>query len=151
MHAMIGRQGLDLHPDDAFWCTPDPGWVTRTSCGIIAPLVNGVTKPAVEAEFDAATRDEVLEKERVTVWYTAPTAIRMMEKPGAAPLAGRDLSALRFMASGGEPMTSGELALRAGWPSMMRGYLHEEARYAKCLVDGCYLTGDLSTLESDER
>ncbi|WP_137127263.1 acetate--CoA ligase [Roseomonas sp. HF4] len=218
MHAMTGRYALDLHPDDVFWCTSDPGWVTGTSYGIIAPLVNGVTNLVAEAEFDAATWYDILEKERVSVWYTAPTAIRMMMKLGAAPLEGRDLSALRFMASVGEPlnpeavvwsqkafgmpfhdnwwqtetggimianfaamdvkpgsmgrplpgieaaiverrdgglsvidapMTSGELALRAGWPSMMRGYLHEEARYAKCFVDGWYLTGDLAMRDEE--
>ncbi len=104
MHAVTGRLALDLHREDLFWCTSDPGWVTGTSYGIIAPLVAGVTNLVVEAEFDAATWYEVLERERVSVWYTAPTAIRMMMKLGTAPLAGRDLSALRFMASVGEPL-----------------------------------------------
>jgi len=103
-HAITGRYALDLHDDDVYWCTADPGWVTGMSYGIIAPLVNGVTNVVVEAEFDAQTWYSVLERERVTVWYTAPTAIRMMMKLGAEAVKGYDLSALRFMASVGEPL-----------------------------------------------
>ncbi|MBS3910394.1 MAG: acetate--CoA ligase [Hydrogenophaga sp.] len=103
-HAVTGRYALDLHDGDVFWCTADPGWVTGTSYGILAPLVCGVTNVVVEAEFDAQTWYGVLQSERVTVWYTAPTAIRMMMKLGADALKGVDLSALRFMASVGEPL-----------------------------------------------
>lgn len=103
-HAVTGRFALDLHDGDVFWCTADPGWVTGTSYGILAPLVCGVTNVVVEAEFDAQTWYGVLQSERVTVWYTAPTAIRMMMKLGADALKGVDLSALRFMASVGEPL-----------------------------------------------
>ena len=212
-HALTGRYALDLHDDDVFWCTADPGWVTGTSYGIIAPLCNSVTNVVVEAEFDAETWYTVLEREKVTVWYTAPTAIRMMMKLGADALKGHNLSALRFMASVGEPLNpeavvwgleafglpfhdnwwqtetggimianfaamdikpgsmgrplpgitaavvrrradghvqpideadvEGELALKTPWPSMMRGYLHEDERYRKCFVDGWYLSGDL--------
>ncbi|SEB20552.1 acetate--CoA ligase [Variovorax sp. YR216] len=218
-HAVTGRYALDLHDDDVFWCTADPGWVTGTSYGILAPLVNGVTSVVVEAEFDAQAWYSVLERERVTVWYTAPTAIRMMMKLGADAVRGHDLSALRFAASVGEPlnpeavvwgleafgqpfhdnwwqtetggimianfaaldvkpgsmgrplpgieaaivrrtaagrvevvetpMTHGELALKAPWPSMMRGYLHEEERYRKCFADGWYLTGDLAKRDEE--
>jgi acetyl-CoA synthetase len=103
-HAVTGRYALDLHDADVFWCTADPGWVTGTSYGIIAPLVAGVTNVVVEAEFDAPTWYAVLQAEHVSVWYTAPTAIRMMMKLGAAAVKGHDLSALRFMASVGEPL-----------------------------------------------
>ena len=103
-HSVTGRYALDLHADDVFWCTADPGWITGTSYGVLAPLCNGVTSVVVEAEFDAQTWYGVLESERVSVWYTAPTAIRMMMKLGAEALQGRDLSALRFMASVGEPL-----------------------------------------------
>jgi acetyl-CoA synthetase len=103
-HHVTGRYALDLHPADVFWCTADPGWVTGTSYGIIAPLTNGVTSIVDEAEFDAERWYRTLQDQRVTVWYTAPTAIRMLMKAGAA-LAGKfDTSALRFLASVGEPL-----------------------------------------------
>ncbi len=218
-HHVTGRYALDLHQDDVFWCTADPGWVTGTSYGIIAPLTNGVTSLVVEAEFDAALWYEVLERERVSVWYTAPTAIRMMMRQGSDAARNRDLSALRFMASVGEPLNpeavtwgleafglpfhdnwwqtetggimianfaaldirsgsmgrllpgieaaivrrgadgsaelvakplaKGELALRRGWPSMMRGYLNDEERYRKCFSGDWYLTGDLAMRDAD--
>jgi acetyl-CoA synthetase len=218
-HHVTGRLALDLQDNDVFWCTADPGWVTGTSYGILAPLTNGVTSIITEAEFDAEAWFEVLEKERVSVWYTAPTAIRMMMRQETGAAKQRDLSALRFMASVGEPLnpeavfwgleafglpfhdnwwqtetggimianfaaldikpgsmgrplpgieaaivrrrddggvevidkpdTEGELALRKGWPSMMRGYLGEEERYAKCFCGDWYLTGDLAQRDAD--
>jgi acetyl-CoA synthetase len=218
-HVATGRYALDLHEEDVFWCTADPGWITGTSYGIIAPLCSGVTNVVVEAEFDAQTWYSVLERERVTVWYTAPTAIRMMMKLGAQAVHGYDLSALRFMASVGEPlnpeavvwglqafgmpfhdnwwqtetggimianfaaldikpgsmgrplpgiaaaivrrieggavqvidepMAQGELAIRTPWPSMMRGYLHEDERYRKCFAGDWYLTGDLARRDAE--
>jgi acetyl-CoA synthetase len=216
-HAATGRFALDLRPGDRYWCTADPGWVTGTSYGIIAPLVNRVTMIVDEAEFDLERWYGILERERVEVWYTAPTAIRMMMRAGSAAAAGRDFSRLRFLASVGEPLNPegvvwgkevfgrpfhdnwwqtetggimiantaamdikpgsmgkplpgieagiverdgetvrelrdcevGELALRPGWPSMMRAYLHEEARYAKCFAGGWYLSGDLAMRDAD--
>ena len=82
-HHATGTFALDLHPDDVFWCTADPGWVTGTSYGIIAPLTHGVTSIVDEADFDAERWYRILERQRVTVWYTAPTAIRMLMKAGA--------------------------------------------------------------------
>ncbi len=218
-HHATGRYALDLHDDDVFWCTADPGWVTGTSYGIIAPLANGVTSAVVEAEFDAQTWYGILQHERISVWYTAPTAIRMMMKLGLEAVHGFDLAALRFLASVGEPLNpeavlwgqqafgqpfhdnwwqtetggimianfasmdvrpgsmgkplpgieaaivrrnadgsvtpieqalvDGELALKAGWPSMMRGYLHDEARYRKCFAGAWYLTGDLAMRDAE--
>jgi acetyl-CoA synthetase len=218
-HQATGQFALDLHDGDVFWCTADPGWVTGTSYGILAPLVCGVTSIVDEGDFDAERWYRVLETQRVSVWYTAPTAIRMLIRAGAAMAKAHDLAALRFMASVGEPLNAdavvwgvdaigkpihdnwwqtetggimianyramtvrpgsmgkplpgieaalvqraegggitlvespdeqGELALRAGWPSMFRGYLHEEARYAKCFVNGWYLTGDLARRDAD--
>ena len=75
-HHATGVSALDLHPDDVFWCTADPGWVTGTSYGIIAPLTHGVTSVVDEADFDADRWYRILAEQRVTVWYTAPTAIR---------------------------------------------------------------------------
>ena len=103
-HHITGKLALDLHPDDVYWCTADPGWVTGTSYGIIAPLTNGVTSIVEEGEFDAERWYGILEAQRVSVWYTAPTAIRMMMKAGAALVRGHDTSALRFLASVGEPL-----------------------------------------------
>jgi acetyl-CoA synthetase len=103
-HHVTGKFVLDLHPQDVFWCTADPGWVTGTSYGIIAPLTCGITNVVVEAEFDAELWYRILEQQKVTVWYTAPTAIRMLMKLGAETVHKYDLSALRFMASVGEPL-----------------------------------------------
>jgi acetyl-CoA synthetase len=104
MHHSTGRLALDLHPGDIYWCTADPGWVTGTSYGIIAPLTNRVTSVVDEADFDARRWYQLLAAERVTVWYTAPTAIRMLMKAGAELARAHDLSALRFLASVGEPL-----------------------------------------------
>jgi len=103
-HHATGRFALDLHPDDIFWCTADPGWVTGTSYGIISPLSNGVTCVVDEADFDAERWYEILEREKVSVWYTAPTAVRMMMKGGVAPVRRRAYPHLRFIASVGEPL-----------------------------------------------
>ncbi|VXC10182.1 acetate--CoA ligase [Arthrobacter sp. 8AJ] len=103
-HYATGRFALDLHPDDIYWCTADPGWVTGTSYGIIAPLVHGVTAIVDEEELDADRWYRILAEQHVTVWYTAPTALRMLMKAGAGRAAGHDLSALRFIASVGEPL-----------------------------------------------
>ncbi len=217
-HHVTGQLALDLRADDIFWCTADPGWVTGTSYGIISALTNAVTMIVDEAEFDADRWYRLLERERVSVWYTAPTAIRMLMRAGSAMPKARDLSALRFMASVGEPlnpeavvwgveafgmpfhdnwwqtetggimisnyasmdvkpgsmgrplpgiaagivertddgvreitapMTVGQLALRPGWPSMMRAYLHEEARYRKCFAGDWYFSGDLAMRDAD--
>jgi acetyl-CoA synthetase len=218
-HHITGQIALDLHPSDVFWCTADPGWVTGTSYGIISPLTNGSTMIVDQAEFDAERWYRILQDQKVTIWYTAPTAIRMLMKAGVDFAKRFDLSKLRLMASVGEPlnpeavvwgrdafgkpfhdnwwqtetggimisnylsmdvkpgsmgrplpgitagivehvkgggvreitkpMAMGELALRPGWPSMMRAYLNEEERYQKCFVSGWYLTGDLAMRDSD--
>jgi acetyl-CoA synthetase len=103
-HHATGKLALDLHPDDVFWCTADPGWVTGTSYGIIAPLTNGVTSIIDEADFDAERWYAILQAQRVTVWYTAPTAIRMLMKVGTDLVRKFDLGSLRFLASVGEPL-----------------------------------------------
>jgi len=103
-HYATGKYALDLHPDDVFWCTADPGWVTGTSYGIIAPLLHGVTSVVDEAEFDAERWYAILEEQRVSVWYTAPTAIRMLMKAGPELARKRSYPALRFVASVGEPL-----------------------------------------------
>jgi len=103
-HYATGRYALDLHAGDVFWCTADPGWVTGTSYGIIAPLLHGVTSIVDEADFDAERWYRLLDEQRVSVWYTAPTAVRMLMKGGAALAQAHRLPALRFIASVGEPL-----------------------------------------------
>ena len=217
MHAAAGRYALELVPGRRYWCTADPGWVTGTSFGIISPLVNRVCMIIDEADFDPERWYSILQDQKVEVWYTAPTAIRMMMRAGKDVAARYDFSALRFMASVGEPLNPeavvwgnevfgrpfhdnwwqtetggimiantaamdihpgsmgkplpgieagiverdgdevrecapgeiGELALRQGWPSMMRAYLHEEARYKKCFASGWYLSGDLAMRDAE--
>ncbi|MCA0936283.1 acetate--CoA ligase [Vibrio alginolyticus] len=103
-HIRSAFYALDLKPDDIYWCTADPGWVTGTTYGIIAPLCLGVTMIIDEAEFDAERWYQILQDQQVTVWYTAPTAIRMLMKIGEGLPKQFDLSRLRFMASVGEPL-----------------------------------------------
>jgi acetyl-CoA synthetase len=225
-HLETGRSALDLHDDDVFWCTADPGWVTGTSYGIVSPLANGVVSIVDEGDFDAERWYGILEDEHVSVWYTAPTAVRMMMKVGADVAREHRLPRLRFIASVGEalnpeavrwgqeafglpihdnwwqtetggimianfaamdirpgsmgrpvpgidaailrrdehghvvvrdgvaevvdePMVEGELAIRRGWPSMFRDYLGEPDRYARCFLDGWYLSGDLAMRDED--
>jgi acetyl-CoA synthetase len=225
-HHATSAFALDLHPEDVFWCTADPGWVTGTSYGIIAPLTHGCTVIVDAGEFDARAWYQLLQDQRVTVWYTAPTALRMLMRPGQDLAKQYDLASLRYIASVGEPLNpevvvwgqkayglsihdnwwqtetgaimisnyttvevrpgsmglpmpgvqatileqgedgraamtdgrvteitdpdiTGELALRPGWPSMFRGYIHDEARYDKCFAGGWYLTGDLARRDSD--
>jgi acetyl-CoA synthetase len=103
-HYATGRYALDLHDEDVFWCTADPGWVTGTSYGIVAPLLHGVTSIVDEAEFDAERWYRILQEQRVSVWYTAPTAIRMLMKAGPELAQRYRFPALRFIASVGEPL-----------------------------------------------
>lgn len=217
-HLVTGRYVMDFHSADIFWCTADPGWVTGSSYGIIAPLLHGITSIIDEADFDAERWYRILEEQRVTVWYTAPTAIRMLMRAAIEPLKRFDLSPLRLIHSVGEPLNpeavvwgervlglpihdnwwqtetggimianyaameirpgsmgrplpgieaaivrrvddsvdvltepdvEGDLALRPGWPSMFRAYLHDEERYRKCFVSGWYITGDLAKRDAD--
>jgi acetyl-CoA synthetase len=216
-HASTGRYALELKPGTVYWCTADPGWVTGTSYGIIAPLVHRATLIIDEAEFDLERWYATLEREKVEVWYTAPTAIRMMMRAGKDAARGYDFSSLRFLASVGEPLNPeavvwgnevfgqpfhdnwwqtetggimiantldmdikpgsmgmplpgieaavvnregwrrhtvqpgeiGDLALKVGWPSMMRAYLHEQARYAKTFAGDWYISGDLAMQDQD--
>lgn len=103
-HYVTGKLALDLHPEDIFWCTADPGWVTGTSYGIIAPLTIGVTCIIDEADFDAERWYRILQDQRVSVWYTAPTAIRMLMKAGLDVVKKYHFPQLRFLASVGEPL-----------------------------------------------
>ena len=103
-HHATGAHALGLRPGELFWCTADPGWVTGTSYGIIAPLVHGATVICDAGEFGARRWYSILEQQQVTIWYTAPTAIRMLMRSGAELVQDYDLSALRHIASVGEPL-----------------------------------------------
>jgi acetyl-CoA synthetase len=103
-HVATARYALDLQQGDVYWCTADPGWVTGTSYGIVAPLALGVTSIVDEAEFEPRRWYETLARERVSVWYTAPTAVRMLIKAGSSLARECALPALRFVASVGEPL-----------------------------------------------
>jgi acetyl-CoA synthetase len=104
VHHETGRAVLDLNPGDRYWCTADPGWVTGTSYGIIAPLTNGATMIVDEAEFDAERWYRILAEESVQVWYTAPTAIRMLMRAGTALAGEHPRPELRHVVSVGEPL-----------------------------------------------
>jgi len=103
-HYATGHFALDLHPEDIYWCTADPGWVTGTSYGIISPLTHGLTMIVDEGEFDARRWYATLSQQHVSVWYTAPTAIRMLMRAGSDVAGEYDLSSVRFVASVGEPL-----------------------------------------------
>ena len=103
-HYATARFALDFHPGDCFWCTADPGWVTGTSYGIIAPLTHGLTMIVDEADFEAERWYRIIRDEQVSVWYTAPTAIRMLMKAGTSLARQFDLRSLRFLGSVGEPL-----------------------------------------------
>jgi acetyl-CoA synthetase len=105
-HYATGFYALDLHDSDVFWCTADPGWVTGTSYGVIAPLLHGVTCIVDPADFDAEGWYRTLQEQKVSVWYTAPTAIRMLMKAGAERARNYSFPNLRFIASVGEPLNA---------------------------------------------
>jgi len=104
VHLATARWVLDLQEGDVYWCTADPGWVTGISYGVIAPLACGVTMLVDREEFDAPRWYEILDTQRVTVWYTAPTAIRMLMKAGVELARSRTYPRLRHLASVGEPL-----------------------------------------------
>ncbi len=97
---------LDLHPGETYWCTADPGWVTGIAYGLIGPLACGASLIVDREEFDPARWYRILAEERVDVWYTAPTAIRMLMKAGSALARERQYPALRHLASVGEPLNA---------------------------------------------
>ena len=103
-HYATAKYVLDLQPDDIYWCTADPGWVTGTSYGMFGPWSNGITQVVYEGAFSARRWYGFLEKWQVTVWYTAPTAIRMIMRAGDDLPGQFNLDSLRHMCSVGEPL-----------------------------------------------
>lgn len=103
-HYQTGKWVLDLQEDDVYWCTADPGWVTGTSYGIFAPWLNGVTNVIRGGRFSPDDWYRTLEKYGVTVWYSAPTAFRMLMGAGEEVVRKYDLSKVRHILSVGEPL-----------------------------------------------
>ncbi|ENQ3079164.1 acetate--CoA ligase [Bacillus cereus] len=103
-HYQTAKWVLDLKEDDVYWCTADPGWVTGTSYGIFAPWLVGASNVVLGGRFSPDAWYETLQDYGVTVWYSAPTAFRMLMGAGDDTLKKYDLSALRHILSVGEPL-----------------------------------------------
>ena len=208
---------LDLQPHDVYWCNADPGWVTGTSYGIIGPWANGTTQVVLDSGFNAERWYDFVSRHGVTVWYSAPTAIRLLMKEGPEIVQRYDLTKLRYLASIGEPLNAEAVLwservfgtpfhdtfwqtetgcivisnfpgmpikaridgtslfrasqrpcstrsltsrsprpawpassrLRPGWPSLIRGYWHNEAGYKAKFKNGWYLCGDRASIDND--
>ena len=98
---------FDLKPDDVYWCTADIGWVTGHSYIVYGPLANGVTQVLYEGTPDSPEKGrwwQIIEEKKVSIFYTAPTAIRSFMKQGREIPDARDLSSLRVLGSVGEPI-----------------------------------------------
>ncbi len=215
-HYMTTKWVLDLQPGDIYWCTADPGWVTGTSYGIIGPWLMGVTQVVLDAGFTADKWYSFIERHKVTVWYSAPTAIRLLMKEGLECVRKHDHSSLRHLASVGEPLNAeavlwsekafgkpfhdtywqtetgsivianypgmqikpgsmgkpfpgmtatvihpktnepirhpgsvGLIALKPGWPSMMRAYWNNPATYEGKFRNGWYVCGDRASIDGE--
>ncbi len=210
------RRVLDLRDDDIYWCNADPGWVTGTSYGIIGPWACGATQVVLDAGFNAEHWYAFVAKHRVTVWYSAPTAIRLLMREGTDLVRKFDLRSLRHLCSVGEPLNPeavvwseeafglpfldtywqtetgcivitnlpgmpvkpgsmgkafpgitatvldlrtfepitqpgkvGLIALKPGWPSMLRGYWKNPTAYASKFKNGWYICGDRASVDPD--
>lgn len=202
-----GKYVLDLKEDDVYWCTADPGWVTGTSYGIFAPWLNRATNVIVGGRFSPESWYGALEALNVTVWYSAPTAFRMLMGASDDIVSKYDLSSLRHILSVGEPLNPevvkwgmdvyglrihdtwwmtetgahmivnfpsvdikggsmgkplpgieasivddqgqelppnrmGNLALKAGWPAMMREIWKNKPKYDSYFIGDWYISGD---------
>jgi len=103
-HYQTGKWVLDLKDDDIYWCTADPGWVTGTSYGIFSPFLLGVTNVLKGGRFSVDAWYKCIQDHKVTVWYSAPTAFRLLMSQGAGKEKQYDLSTLRHICSVGEPL-----------------------------------------------
>ncbi len=104
--ALTSHWVLDLQDDDVYWCTADPGWVTGTSYGIIGPWVLGITQCVLDSGFTSARWYKFLQDNKVTVWYSAPTAIRSLMRDGTELVQQYNLEHLRNLCSVGEPLNA---------------------------------------------
>ncbi len=209
------RWVLDVHEDDVYWCTADLGWVTGVVYGVLGPWSNGVTQVGLGGRFDPERWYKTIQAYKVSIWYTAPTAVRMLMAKGDDLPKAHDLSSLRALYSVGEPLNpegvkwalevfdskpfhdtwwqtetgsilitnfpempikpgsmgkplpgieaaivdekgtvleqgeEGSLALRPGWPSMMRQIWKNPAKYNEYFRNGWYYTGDTAQIDKD--
>ena len=208
------RYVLDIHDEDIYWCTADPGWVTGIAYTILGNWSNGATSVIHEGRFDPDKWFQILADYKVNVWYTAPTAIRMLMGAGDDLPKKYDLSPLRHILSVGEPLNpeaihwsikvlglpfhdtwwqtetgcisianypamdikigsmgkpfpgigaaivddlgktiedgkEGNIALKPGWPSMMKAIWQRQEKYDSYFVNGWYLSGDHGYRDTD--
>jgi len=101
---MTAKWVLDLKDDDVYWCTADPGWVTGIAYEILGSWSNGASTLVYEGRFDPSKWYQLIQDYKVTVWYTAPTAIRMLAAKDSKSVKKFDFSSLRHLASVGEPL-----------------------------------------------
>ena len=206
---------LDVHEEDIYWCTADLGWVTGVVYGVLGPWSNGTTQVGLGGRFDPERWYLAIQNYKVTNWYTAPTAVRMLMAKGDDLPKKYDLSSLRANYSVGEPLNpecvkwamdvfdnkpfhdtwwqtetgsilitnfpempikpgsmgkpmpgieaaivdetgkvlpqgeEGNLAIRPGWPSMMRRIWKNPAKYNEYMRNGWYYTGDTAQIDKD--
>ncbi len=211
---MTAKYVLDMKDNDIYWCTADPGWVTGIAYEILGSWSVGASSVIFEGKFDPAIWYKILQDWKVTVWYTAPTAIRLLQAAGDDLPKKYDLSNLRHACSVGEPlnpapirwgikvlgivfhdtwwqtetgaisianypgmslkigsmgrpvpgveaaiiddegkelrpMTEGSLALKKGWPSMMKTIWRRPKKYKSYFVDEWYVSGDRAYMDKD--
>ncbi|MFD1039918.1 acetate--CoA ligase [Virgibacillus byunsanensis] len=213
-HYATAEWVIDMKQDDVYWCTADPGWVTGTSYGIFAPWLHGVTNVIRGGRFTPDDWYGTLDKFNVTVWYTAPTALRKLVSAGEDTVKKHDLTSLRHIMSVGEPLNPevitwglkafdlrihdtwwmtetgamlivnipseeirpgsmgkpipgieasivdnegnelppnqmGNLAIKEGWPAMMRKVWNNPSKFESYFINGWYVSGDSAYRDED--
>ncbi|MED4876587.1 acetate--CoA ligase [Anoxybacillus geothermalis] len=213
-HYQTAKWVLDLKEDDIYWCTADPGWVTGTSYGIFGPWLCGASSVIVGGRFSPDAWYETIQDFGVTVWYSAPTAFRMLMGAGDEVVKKYDLSSLRHILSVGEPLNPevirwglkvfgrrihdtwwmtetgahlicnypcmeikpgsmgkpipgveaaiiddqgnvlppyrmGNLAIKKGWPSMMKTIWNNPQKYESYFIGDWYVSGDSAYMDED--
>ncbi|BDG46135.1 acetate--CoA ligase [Parageobacillus sp. KH3-4] len=213
-HYQTAKWVLDLKEDDIYWCTADPGWVTGTSYGIFGPWLCGASNVIVGGRFSPDAWYQTIQDFGVTVWYSAPTAFRMLMGAGDEIVKKYDLSSLRHILSVGEPLNPevirwgmkvfqrrihdtwwmtetgahlicnypcmeikpgsmgkpipgvkaaiiddqgnelppyrmGNLAIKKGWPSMMKMIWNNPQKYESYFIGDWYVSGDSAYMDED--
>ncbi len=208
------RNVLDLKDNDIYWCTADPGWVTGIAYSIMGNWACGVTSVVHGGRFDPDTWYKIIQDYKVSVWYSAPTAVRMLAAAEASIIKKYDLSSLRHILSVGEPLNpdpifwgqkevgltfhdtwwqtecgaimianfpaektkigsmgkpipgveaavvdekgklckvgvEGDLAIKPGWPAMMKTIWRRPKKYQSYFDNGWYISGDRAWVDKD--